>query len=244
MSTFNYSTLDTTIRRALISDDAENKTPYLKAFTHARRWYENEYAGAVEKAYGHRTVKLVVEVDRTAALPDDYVEWSMVGLRRGEHVHNLLYNPALVAVPVLDGPNGPSIQAPAYEYQYTNCLEAFGVDCLTGYGYPALRPGEFTVQRAERQLLVSSQISPGTQLLLHYLSDDAPCGQSTIIHPLAESWLEFYILDYLNRKRAPGLAATYRADCERARLDYLQKRSPFQLDDIYAAMRNILARHG
>jgi hypothetical protein len=243
MSTFKYNTLDTTIRRALIGFDADNKKLYLKTFVDARRWYENDY-NTIEKAYGHRTTKLVVEIDRTAALPDDYVEWSMVGLRRGERIHNLLHNPALVAVPVLDHPNGPSIQAPVYEYQYTNCLENLGVDCLTGYGYPALRLGEFTVQRAERQLLVSSQISPGQELYLHYLSDDAPCGTSTIIHPLAESWLEFYLKTFLFEKSDPGLSAKYETRTERARLDYLQKRSSFQLEDVCAAMRNTLARHG
>jgi len=251
MSEFQYSTLDTTIRRALLADEAENKAPYVRAFVHARRWYENDYVGAVEKAYGHRTVQLLVETDRTAALPADYVDYSMIGLRAGEQVRNLLHNPALVPLPLGESANSLVAQAQAqaqalagpYQYTYTNWLENTGVDYCVGYGYPAVRAGEFTVQRAERQLLLSSQVSPGAVLLLDYLSDDAPVGGQTLIHPQAESWLEFYLLDHLNRRRNPTLAAGYRADAENASRLYLQKRSPFQLEDVYAAMRNVLARH-
>jgi len=256
MSEFKFSTLDAAIRRALLGDDADNKKLYARAFVHARNWYEVEYPTSGEKSYGYRTEQLRVEVDRTAALPDDYVEWSMVGIRRGEQVYNLLHNPALVVMPERPAPAPVALPqlfaeptapvmvpepAPIYEYCYTNWLENQGVD-VVGYGYPSMRQGEFTVQRAERQLLLSSAISPGDVLLLHYLSTDAPAGQSTPIHPLAINWCQYWIKSFLLEKTNPGLAATYTQRAASARMDYMQMRSPFQIEDIYAAMRNTLAR--
>lgn len=238
-----YSTLDTTIRRALGGEGDENKDRYVRAFIHARRWFEGEYV-SLDKAYGSKSVRLEVGADRVVQLPDDYVEWNMVGIRHGETVHNLLHNPRLVAVPV-DEPataahDGTSVPLPDYGYCYHG-LGADGVD-VWGYGRPTMREGEFTIDRAARLLRVSSVISPGQELVMSYVSDAAPCGEQTLIHPFAEPWLEFYILHFLHKSKNPMLAADYKRDAERARTDYLVKRTPWQMDDLYAAMRNTLAQ--
>jgi len=236
--TASYSTLDTTIRRGLLGEGDEDKGRYVRAFIHARRWYEVEYTGGVEKGYGHKSVPLEVGPDRVVDLPADYVEYQMLGIRRGEQVHNLLHNPRLVPVPLAE--QGAASAAPAYTYPYVG-LRDNGVDLL-GYGYPSGRQGEFSIDRAARTLLVSSAISPGQELYLSYLSDSEAACESSLIHPLAEAWLEFYVLHFLHKKNNPGLAADYKRDAEGARSDYLIKRASLQLGDVDAVLRAHMAR--
>lgn len=242
----SYSTIDTTLRRATLGEGDEDKRRYVRGFVHARRWYESEYAGGLEKAYGSQAARLLVGPDRVVDLPADYVDYHMVGIRYGEQVVNLLHNPALVPLPprqqatAATAALGAVPQVPDYSYPYAG-LGLNGTD-VVGYGYPLARPGEFSIDRASRTLLVSSQISGGQELYLSYLSDAAPCGVDTLIHPLAEPWLEFYILHFLHKKTNPALAADYKRDAEQARREYLLKRAPLQLDDLYAAMRNTLAQ--
>jgi len=246
MST-SYSTLDTAIRRATLGEGDEDKRRYVRGWVHARRWYESEYTGGVEKAYGNKSIRLEVGPDRAVDLPSDYVEYNMVGIRRGEQVHNLLHNPQLVAIPedAQETPLSGGVQVGTSEVRaYTYCYAGLllnGAD-VVGYGRPSFRPGEFSIDRATRTLLVSSVISAGQELYLSYLSDDTPTCEASLIHPLAEPWLEFYILHFLHKKTDPRLAADYWRDAERARSDYLLKRTSFQLDDLYAAMRNRLAQ--
>lgn len=238
-----YSTIDKVIQRALLGRGDENLRYYGQALVHARRLYETEYIGSAEGSYGHQTARLEVQPDRTVDLPRDYVEYSMLGVRHGEQLVNLLHNSRLVAVPErAPQPYVEGEQSPLYSYTYTGLVND-GVDGpLVGYGYPSVRQGEFTIDLASHQIVVSSQVSPGTVLYLHYVSNNASPGKATPIHPLAVAWFEFYILDYLYRRREPGLAAQYRQDAEQARKLYLNQRGTFQLETVFAAMRNSLAR--
>ena len=240
MGNEQYSTIDKVIQRALLGRGDENLRYYAQALVHARRLYETEYVGTAEAAYGHRTARLEVQSDRTVELPRDYVEWSMLGVRHGEQLVNLLHNPRLVALPErLPAAHLSEEDAhPLYTYTYTGLVHD-GVDGpLIGRGYPLVREGEFSIHLVEREIVLSSRISPGAVLYLHYVSNDAPMGKATPIHPLAVAWFEFYILDYLHRRREPGLADRYRRDAENARSLYLQQRGTFQLETLFAAMRN------
>lgn len=238
----SFSTIDTTIRRALLGEGDESKARYVSAFVHARRWFESEYAGGVEKAYGNKTVPLEVGPDRVVDLPSDYVEWNMIGIRRGEQLYNLAHNPRLVQIPEAEArPTAGLNELDAFSYAYHG-LGADGVDVVTGYGRPTMRPGEFSIDRASRTLLVSSAISGGQELYLSYLSDEAACNGETLIHQLAEPWLEFYVLHFLHKRKNPGLAADYWRDAERSRSEYLLKRTPWGPEDLYTAMRNTLAQ--
>lgn len=208
-----HTTLDKIIRDALGWFGDDTGRAYTRALRYAHA-FRREYIadGGTEL----RTAELLVLSDRTAVLPDDYVEWGHLGLQLPGWpcTKNVLYNPRLPAPHAAQVP-GPGLAATAPEapagfglllvpdphdpatprWDYVGLpVQGAGVGA-GGYG------GDFKIDDKDGLIVCSSTVPAGAVLVLEYYTFDAPEGTPTVIDALAHDWGVFRVVAELHRKK-------------------------------------------
>lgn len=188
----------------------------------------------------NRTVELAVLPNRTAVLPDDCDNYVMVGVRQGQHVRNLVHNPALAVLPegadttvtpevgaVLD-PEGLVPQV-VLRHDYAG----WEGGPLLGYGYPGYGQS-FRVDTRARRIICSSQIPTGSVLLLHYYSFAPDASEGWVLDPLWNAAFQHYLSwwFYEEIKRDPRQADRYRGYYASEKKKAERRASPWSLADV------------
>jgi len=155
------------------------------------------------------TVEIMLQSDRSADLPDDFVDWLVVGKRVGNQVVNLCFNERVNRLPPLTPTAPPTSTALLPQVLYHGYL--YGE--LYGYGggeYPA---NEFVVDTGAGKLYTNSEVEPGP-LYLQYIFNKDLLNEATPIAVeymmVLEYWLEWQFF-----RRAP--------DAQRLRAQYYQE---------------------
>ncbi len=138
----------------------------------------------------NRAGLLEIGNDRTADLPDDYVEYVRLGVLSddGQAIYTLAY--ADVGLP-----GAPALNAAAYPHDW-------------------MGEGGFRIDLATRRVVCNSLVPEHTLLVLEYKSFSAKDGEDIAIDPLAHTWGVKYILAELHNQKQNWQAA---AKAEQAR---------------------------
>lgn len=209
---------------------------YATLLAHAQTWlltYYNPESGQTLK-----TVLLDVGPDHVAGLPDDYLDWVVVGRQVGAYVRTLGHNPKLSPLPAVD----PALnRVPLTTPPLTTwpCYTYTGWDGppLCGYGWGEYRE-EFTVDLTERTLHLSSLVGTGGPLFFQYVSADVCPNKATPLHPYYAEALEYWMLWHFHlRKNEMGPANTYERLYAAASRRASRMLSPFSLASLQAIIR-------
>lgn len=228
-----YTTVDAVIIATChkLGDMALRK--YAQLNEHAKSWFLADYNP--ESGQTLKTTLLDVGPDRAVQLPDDYLDFVVVGRQYGERLRTLVHNPKLSPLPPVEPwndrhPLGCEVDAawPLYEYA------GYDGTRLCGYGWGEWRE-EFAIDPAERTLRVSSLIAPDEPLVLQYVSADLCPHKATPLHPYYALTLEYWLLWQMHlRKNEMGPANNYERLYHLARKKARAQLSPFSYADLQA----------
>ena len=224
-----YTTVDAVLIATChkLGDMALRKYAQLNA--HATSWFISDYNPTSGQTL--KTALIDVGPDRVAQLPDDYIEYVVVGRRYGQYLRTLSHNPKLSPLPPVEpfldrNPLGLAVGLdwPCYDY---------GSGYL-GYGWGEYRE-EFTIDPVERTLRVSSLIASDEPLVLQYVSADICPNTATPLHPFYALTLEYWLLWQMHlRKNELGPASNYKAEYYAARRKAKAQLDPFSRADLRA----------
>jgi hypothetical protein len=231
-----YTTVDAVLIATCLKLGDKNLSKYAVLNAHATSWFMADYNP--ESGQTVRTILLDVGPDRVAELPEDYLDFVMVGRQSGDRVRNLAHNPRLSPLPPvepfldrtpLDALVG--FDWPCYEYAGWNG------DSLYGYGWGEYRE-EFTIDATNRTLRLSSLIGPDEPLFFQYISADLSPHKATPLHPAYALCLEYWVLWQMHlRKNENGPAGNYERLYKAARSKARAQLSPFD----YPALQAIIS---
>ena len=228
-----YTTVDAVLIATChkIGDTALRKYAVLNA--HALSWFMADYNP--ESGQTLKTVLLDVGPDRVAYLPDDYLNFVVIGREMGGRIRTLANNPVLSplppAEPWLDAAGldvVPGADWPRYDYA------GWDGAALHGYGWGEFRE-EFAIDLTERTLRLSSLLGPNEPLYLQYVSADLSPHKATPLHPSYALTLEYWLLWQMHlRKNELGPATNYERLYAGARRKARAQGSPFSAADLQA----------
>jgi hypothetical protein len=164
------------------------ESDYWPLMRHALSWFNQ--ANRVH-APARATVEIMLQSDRSADLPTDFVDWLVVGKRVGDKVENLCFNERtnrFAPDPSTPGsvPNVNELLKIGYDgYLYGE---------LYGYGGGAYPANEFVVDKSLGKLYTNSEVSPGPLVLYYIYNPNRPNEATPIpeeyMMPL-EYWMEW-----------------------------------------------------
>lgn len=170
---------------------------YTAAIPHANAFRRELIAGTGREL---RTAYLELGQDRCADLPDDYVEYTMLGLQLPGWgtVRNLIYNGSLskATAPHATRQDTQDFLTPPTTYECEQARHGLlddGYDGYCGFGYPGFSQ-EFRIDREEGRIICNSRVPADALLVLEYYGFGAKDGEDIAIDPLAHSWGINYIL--------------------------------------------------
>lgn len=228
-----YTTVDAVIIATCLKLGDKNLSKYAVLNAHATSWFMADYNP--ESGQTVKTILLDVGPDRVAELPEDYLDFVMVGRQVGDRIRNLAHNPKLSPLPPVEpfldrAPLDALVghDWPSYEYAGWNA------GSLYGYGWGEYRE-EFTVDARERTLRVSSLIGTDEPLFFQYISADLNPHKATPLHPAYALALEYWMLWQMHlRKNENGPAANYERLYKAARNKARAQLSPFSYESLQA----------
>lgn len=188
----NYTTVDAVIIDTCHKIGDMGLRKYAQLFAHALSWFTADYNP--ESGQTLKTVLLDVSPDRTANLPDDYLDFVVVGRQYGDKIRTLAHNPKLSPLPPVEPfldrtplDVYPDALWPCYEYA------GWGGGSLYGYGWGEYQE-EFTFDAQDRTLRLSSMMTTDEPLYFQYRSSDLNPGKPTPLHPAYALTLEHWMM--------------------------------------------------
>jgi hypothetical protein len=234
----SYTTVDAVITQACHKLGDTGMRKYGQLLAHALTWFQADYNA--ESGQTIRTVRLDVGPDRTANLPDDYLDFVVVGRPYGDRIRTLAHNPKLSPLPATE-PWLDRCALDAVPQDWWPCYEYAGWEggTLCGYGWGEYRE-EFTIDLHERTLRLSSLLGTEEPLFFQYISNDLNPGKPTPLHPAYALSLEYWLL-WQMALRPPAQNLSNAREYER--LYYKAKaRAKAQLDPFSYADLNAIIR--
>lgn len=200
-----------------------------------------------------RTVSLQMTPWKSVVLPDDCVDWIMIGIRNGESISTFTKT-ALAPRDCACDDDAPT--APAYNPEpgsegvvYYNCYGEFGDDAGRMYGLMHKDNGlgyfDPNPNQGVNEIQLSAKVAAGTQIYLMYLSSLFDPDRGAVVHPYCEDMIRkgIHYLNLKNKRRAGNrnisMADIYMAKSE---LDeeiclVAERRWDLSPEDIIAASR-------
>ena len=239
--TNSYTTVDSVLIATCHKMGDMGLRKYAQLYAHALSWFTADYNA--ESGQTLKTVLLDVGPDRMAQLPDDYLDYVVVGRRSGDYIRNLSHNPKLSPLPPVEPWLDPiplglavGLDWPCYEYA------GWEGGSLYGYGWGEYRE-EFTIDAQERMLRLSSLIGTDEPLYFQYVSNDLNPGKPTPLHPAYALALEHWLMWHLHLyKNETGPAQLHKQEYYAARLKALRATTPFSYADLNAIIRQSYGR--
>lgn len=222
----------------LITDACEIFAPadaptryYLAALPHAQAFRRELIAGTNRQL---KTAYLELGLDRSVALPEDYVEYTMLGLQLpGWGVtRNLIYNASISGLPLPEPqPFGiVDYLTPPTTYECEQARYGLLADGYCGYGIGSWN-AEFRIDREEGRIICNSRVPSDALLVLEYYGFGAKDGEDIAIDPLAHSWGIQYILEKLSAQKKDWSAVQYhKAEALKERQKYKDRTRNFSLE--------------
>ena len=155
------------------------------------------------------STKLTVGVDNTADLPDDYVDYTRIGVQVGQNIRPLLQMDSLIAqdntqVGVAETGDNTDNKSNSIIYGFpmasgltwgTMLTNSYGEVTGRVFGYGAgTQPDTFRVLREQNKILFNRSINAGSQIILEYIGDGSSCDNATQVDPYAQACIEAYCL--------------------------------------------------
>ena len=204
----NYTTVDAVLIDTChkLGDMALRKYAQLNA--HATSWFLSDYSA--ETGQTLKTVLLDVGPDRVCELPNDYLDFVVVGRQSGDRIRNLAHNAKLSPLPPVEpwadrAPLDALVGTDWPSYAYAG----WEGGNLRGYGWGEYHE-EFTIDPVGRTLRLSSLLSIDMPLFFQYVSADTCPHKATPLHPFYAMALQYWILWQLHLlKNEAGPAANY-----------------------------------
>lgn len=229
-------TLDQLIVEACeIFAPADAPTRYHQAaLTHAhafRRAYIKNNPQELKTAY------IQLASDRTAELPEDYGQWTMLGLTFPGWgvIRNLIYNSSIplanlsadfsaFATPTVDYLTPPT----TYECeQARHGLLDDGYEGYCGFGVPGYVDG-FRIDHENHRIVCNSRVPESALLVLEYYGFAAADGEDISIDPLAWDWGQAFIIERLHAQKKDWASVNYwKAEVTKFREKYRSDKSTF-----------------
>ena len=231
-----YTTVDAVLIATCLKIGDKNLSKYAVLNAHATSWFMADYNP--ESGQTVRTILLDVGPDRVAELPEDYLDFVMIGRQVGALVRNLAHNPRLSPLPPVE-PWLDRVPFDALAGQDWPCYQYAGWDgaALCGYGWGEYRE-EFTIDEQQRVLRLSSVVGTDQPLFFQYISADLTPHKATPLHPAYALALEYWCLwQWHLRKNESGVAANYERLYGKARDKARSQLSPF----CYATLQAIIS---
>ena len=231
-----YTTVDAVLIATCLKLGDKNLSKYAVLNAHAASWFMADYNP--ESGQTVKTILLDVGPDRVAELPNDYLDFVMVGRQVGDKVRNLAHNPKLSPLPPVE-PWLDRTPLSAAVLPDWPCYTYAGWDggALYGYGWGEYRE-EFTIDAREGTLRLSSVIGPDEPLFFQYISADLTPHKATPLHPAYALALEYWVLWQMHlRKNENAPAANYERLYCKARDKARSQLSPFSYDSLNAILR-------
>lgn len=227
----NYNSVHGVIE-AYLTKNSWPQSMYFPLMAHAMTWLnQRNRTLAPDRA----TVEIMLQNDRTAALPDDFVDWLVVGRQMGSYVENFAFNQKVTALAPVMAPGTaaptPQLSADPWCCNYGGWIGG----ALQGWGRGAYPPEEFVIDLATRTLRTNSEVPEGA-LYLHYIFNSEKPNVRTPLHPDHCLLLEYFIEWQANRRApdSPKLKKEYFDELLRvARL-----RDPFTAESAYDIFNN------
>lgn len=193
------TTIDSIVRGALFSK--QMPIHYYAQFLHYAMECVKELS--LDTLKNVRTVKLNVNEFAEAPLPSDFVDWTKVGMARGQHIVPLRQNKSYNRLPNTDAdgnqikhkePNATSLALPiVYEgYWWTSYVNEYGEHIGRMYGGQSEDPFTFKIIRERNLIQLDGSWKTSEPVFLEYIYWDTAKADS-YIHPYAERTIKAYI---------------------------------------------------
>lgn len=209
-STETYISLNEIVNEALL--DLGFSSHYKEQFlSWGLRYYKKLRMDVLREV---RTIQLTMTPWKSVVLPDDAVDWIMIGIKDGEMLKTFVNDPKLSprasaadnGAPV--APTFNNVDVSGEGVQWFNCSDLgedpgklYGMlikDNGLGYFTPNFHEGVNEIQ-------LSAQVPAGTTIYLMYLSNLFDPNRDTIIHPYAQPSINLGIhYESLKHKRYAG----------------------------------------
>jgi len=200
-----YTTLDSIVRKFLI----DNGYPI--------HWYMQTLSNSVEilrelnfdVLKNVNTTTLTINSYHAADLPDDYVDFTKVGVMVGQFVRPLVQRESInrmrnvVNNEYVDFPSGNSGEGVYYPngspgfgfYWGTNIWDTWGENTGRQYGIGAGdQTDTYKVIPERNQIQFNQNFKVGSQVVLEYISDGTSCDTATMVDPYAQACIKAYCL--------------------------------------------------
>lgn len=166
-----------------------------------------------------KTERFPVPHSRTIPLPDDFIDYTKIGVQYREGVKALARNPYLAMIGGKDLPraypppaattiNGQNAASPyGYFYGYTGWTNGTGRINAYGNGNEL---GKWEIDYTNRQLRLSSDYDLNTNVYIEYLSDCINPNTETFIHPYMQQCCQYWMMwKYYLRRENLAMAREY-----------------------------------
>ena len=227
----NYTTVDAVIIDTCHKIGDMELRKYGQLHAHSLSWFTTDYNA--ESGQTLKTVLLDVGPDRVANLPDDYLDYVVVGRQVGQYIRTLAHNPKLSPLPVLADDVArfsvcmiPQAWWPTYNYV------GYDGGSVCGYGWGEYRE-EFTIDARERTLRLSSLLGTDEPLYFQYVSSDLNPGKAMPLHPAYGLCLSYWMLwQWYLMKNEQGPARSFETLYYRFRTKARLQLSPFSMAEL------------
>ncbi len=183
----------------------------------------------LDQAKEIKTIEIDLTQWKSAVLPDDFVDWTKVGIRCGNTILTFTHDENMPFAKDSDGDNIPDLDKDcpkfdvtdysvvessgaglnSFAYYYYNLLNDKGQDYGKLYGLTATDnyQGYFRLNKERQELQFRSRVVNLKSIYLEYISNGYnPCGES-YVHPYAGKLISLYI--HWMRKKHNKLSARW-----------------------------------
>lgn len=229
----NYSTVDKIVRETLIKMGEDTLHKYSLLLVHANTFLE-EFN--IDTAQELKTVKLEMDSHRKVMLPDDYIDFSKVGIQVGDRVRLLTYNAELAKLPACENEATANIYRPIDADEFGVPFINYRGHELVGYGKGHYKEG-FIIDRGLRIIRFGTEINVGN-IYLEYISNQVEVCAETPVNPLAKDALQNWILWHYYLHRKDPIYPQYEQYYYRAERKMHNRMDPFSIADIQAILED------
>lgn len=232
-----YDKIDNVVK-GVCTDLGEGEERYVQYLHWALEAHKDWH---LDQAKEIKTIELDLTSYKAAELPDDYVDWTKIGIRCGNTILTFTHDEDMPFAKDQDGDNVPDVDENcpnfdvtdfslvesagaglnSFAYYYYNLLNSKGQDYGKIYGLTAKDnyQGYFRVNKEREEIQFRSNIINLTTIYLEYISNGyEPCGES-LVHPYAAKLITLYV--HWMRKKHNKLSARW--EVQDAKTEYWQE---------------------
>lgn len=245
-----YVTLDSIVKQSLIDMGENTEHKYIRFLSWAIRGLKKFN---FDMLHAPKTLVFTLNPDKTIDLPDDYVNWSKVGVIRHGRIFTLQQNANISLAPVVD-----DCGVPIHELKAATCLAAAQTQKVTGpwtifFNYRNGRNlgnlfglgggftpfGYFRIDKERHKIAFTSEVPDG-DIALEYITTGLKPDGSAQVHVFAEEAL----IQWVHWKARQQRNDVSLGEKERAKRDFYNelrlsrsRMNSFSLEDWLKATR-------